>query len=408
MSSRKSAVLVDRVSKRYRRGLGFAGPLTGLARRMGSGEEREAFFALQDVTFSVGQGEVLGIIGDNGAGKSTILKLLAGVTEPTRGTVRLGGKVSALIELGAGFHPELTGRDNIYLNAAILGLKRVEVDRVVDDIIAFAELGDFIDTPVKRYSSGMYARLGFSIAVYVDPDILLVDEVLSVGDLAFRRKSLERMLRFKDQAKAMVFVSHNLVAIQRICDRVIWLDRGRIRMMGRPSQVVSAYQAGVRAQEGAERISKSGGHGAVSIDSVQLVKPCGGPVTAIQPNDPLSVLIRVGSQVRLGATLAVAFYRQDGLKCGETSSTVRGAPLELRAGENLFRVDFAHVPLAPGHYYLNVAVSERHLVQLDHRSFAASLTVDPLPGEAVIRGPVFLAGEWHVVSLEPAAHEDHA
>src|ERR671930_2677328 len=184
---------------------------------------------------------VVGLVGQNGAGKTTTLKLLAGITRPTRGRVQTRGRVASLINLGAGFHPELTGRENILLNGVILGLTRREVRARFDDIVAFAELGPYLETPVKRYSSGMYARLGFAVAVHVDPDVLLVDEVLSVGDVAFQDRSIRKMLAFRDSGRGILFVSHNLSAVEMMCQRSIWLDHGRVRLEGPTAEVVQAY-----------------------------------------------------------------------------------------------------------------------------------------------------------------------
>ena len=198
-------------------------------------------WALKNVSFEVRKGEAFGIIGPNGAGKTTILKLLANITRPTSGKVTVDGRVASLIELGAGFHPELTGRENIYLNGVIMGLSRLEIKRKFDAIVEFSGLERFIDTPVKRYSSGMYARLGFSVAAHLEPSVLLVDEVLSVGDAAFQQKSLQRMGRLVDSGVTLIFVSHNLFAVQTICSRVMWLSEGQVQFLGEPAKAIGAY-----------------------------------------------------------------------------------------------------------------------------------------------------------------------
>lgn len=205
-------------------------------------QTKKELWALKNVSFKVRRGETLGIVGPNGAGKSTVLKLIAGVTQPSKGKIIVNGKVSPLIELGAGFHPELTGRENIYLNGSILGLKRTEIDKKFKSIVDFAELWDFIDTPIKFYSSGMYMRLGFSIAISVEPEILLIDEILAVGDASFQKKCLEKMNEFKKNKVTIVFVSHNLGAIKDFCQRAIWLERGKIKEEGEPEKVITAYQ----------------------------------------------------------------------------------------------------------------------------------------------------------------------
>lgn len=201
----------------------------------------EDFWALRDISFEVRQGEVVGIIGHNGAGKSTMLKLLSRITLPTEGSIRMRGKISSLLEVGTGFHPELTGRDNVYLNGAILGMTRAEVDAKMDQIVAFSGITDHIDTPVKRYSSGMRVRLGFAVAAHLEPEILIVDEVLSVGDAAFQRRSMGKMRDTAKSGRTVLFVSHNMTAVRSLCNRVIWMDKGRIRMQGDTEEVVGAY-----------------------------------------------------------------------------------------------------------------------------------------------------------------------
>ena len=206
-----------------------------------SPQGRDYFWALKDVSFEVKKGEALGIIGANGSGKTTILRLLSKVTAPTKGDINIYGKVAPLIQVGAGFHPELTGKENIYLNATIMGLKKREIDKKYNDIVSFAELNGFMDTPVKRYSSGMYVRLGFAVVANIDPDIFLIDEILSVGDLSFQRKCLDTMSRIRKTDKGIVFVSHNLSAVRGLCDRVIWLNKGEIQKEGNPDVVINAY-----------------------------------------------------------------------------------------------------------------------------------------------------------------------
>jgi len=201
----------------------------------------QTIWALKDVTFNVGEGEVVGVIGRNGAGKSTLLKVLSRITEPTSGRVELYGRVASLLEVGTGFHPELTGRENIYLNGAILGMRKTEIDRKFDEIVAFAELEKFLDTPVKRYSSGMYMRLAFAVASHLEPEILLVDEVLAVGDAAFQKKCLGKMGEVAREGRTVVFVSHNLAAVRSLCGRAVWMDGGEVAELGETGQVVFDY-----------------------------------------------------------------------------------------------------------------------------------------------------------------------
>ncbi len=205
----------------------------------------EPFYALRDVSFAIDRGETVGIIGRNGSGKSTALKLIAGVMAPTEGEVRVAGRVSPLIELGAGFHPDLTGRENIHMNASILGMSSREIREQFDSMVQFAELADFIDTPVKRYSSGMYVRLGFAVAVHAKPDVLLVDEVLSVGDAYFQEKCLAKMHEFQRQGVTIVVVSHSTALIESFCERALWIDHGALAAEGPAAAVVKAYEASV-------------------------------------------------------------------------------------------------------------------------------------------------------------------
>ncbi len=203
--------------------------------------KQDDFWAVNNVTFKIKRGEAVGIIGANGSGKSTILKLIAGVLTPTKGQIKVNGRIGPLIELGAGFHPEFTGRENIYLNGTILGLSKKEVDSKFEEIVNFAELKEFIDTPVKHYSSGMYMRLGFSIAVNISPDILLVDEILAVGDTAFQKKCLEKMHQFHQQKVTIVIVSHSLQLVQDFCERVILVQKGKIVGIGSPDKMIKKY-----------------------------------------------------------------------------------------------------------------------------------------------------------------------
>ncbi|MDA8218119.1 MAG: ABC transporter ATP-binding protein, partial [Dehalococcoidales bacterium] len=242
-------IKLEGVSKRFilhhERSRSFQEALVNLFRRRNG--SREEFWALKNVSFEVRRGETLGLIGHNGSGKSTVLKLITRILEPTTGSIAVGGKVSALIEVGAGFHPDLTGRENVYLNGSILGIGRREMNSKLEEIIAFSELERFIDTPVKHYSSGMYARLGFSVAISVDPDILIVDEVLAVGDQSFQQKCIDRINHFRRIGKTMLFVSHSLPTVEKVCDRVIWLDHGLIMAEGAPRGITAQYASAMAA-----------------------------------------------------------------------------------------------------------------------------------------------------------------
>src|SRR5918992_711000 len=209
----------------------------------------ETFAAIRDVSFTVPAGRTLGVIGRNGSGKSTMLKLVAGITKPTTGTVAVNGRISALIELGAGFHPEISGRENVFINGIMLGLSKREITKRFDEIVDFAEMREFIDAPVKTYSSGMYMRLGFAVAIHVDPDVLLVDEVLAVGDEGFTHKCLDKFGEFKRRGKTILLVTHSLGLVERFCDEALWLDAGQMKGMGDPKRIVGAYITDVESHE---------------------------------------------------------------------------------------------------------------------------------------------------------------
>src|SRR5215471_9094575 len=236
----------DRVSKRYlipheAENHGSSHPWMRKLRSLWSTPKE--FWAVREVSFEVKRGEALGIIGHNGAGKSTILKLLASITTPSAGEIRINGRVAALIEVGSGFHPELTGRENVYLSGSILGMARSEIGQKLESIIDFSEIRDFIDIPVKRYSSGMYVRLGFSIAAHLEPEILLLDEVLAVGDMAFQRKCLDRVRALRREGRTIIFISHDLNAVEALCDRVLLMQRGEVIADGPPGEVIEQYKA---------------------------------------------------------------------------------------------------------------------------------------------------------------------
>jgi ABC-type polysaccharide/polyol phosphate transport system ATPase subunit len=248
-----TAIELTNVSKVYRRygGRQFATLKSAFLQRsiLRDLQPSETFPALTDVSFSVPKGSTYGVIGRNGSGKSTALKLVAGITKPTSGTVRVEGRVSALIELGAGFHPEISGRENVFINGIMLGLTKREIQRRFDEIVAFAELTEFIDAPVKTYSSGMYMRLGFAVAIHVDPDVLLVDEVLAVGDEGFTHKCLDKFAEFRRRGKTILLVTHSLNLVERFCDEALWLDAGQAKTHGDPKRVVGAYLTAVEHTE---------------------------------------------------------------------------------------------------------------------------------------------------------------
>ncbi len=273
-----------KIYRRYNRRRQFATLKSALLSRslVRDLEPDETFSAVQDVSFTLPAGRTLGVIGRNGSGKSTMLKLVAGITKPTTGTVKVSGRISALIELGAGFHPEISGRENVFINGIMLGLTKKEIARRFDEIVEFAELQEFIDAPVKTYSSGMYMRLGFAVAIHVDPDVLLVDEVLAVGDEGFTHKCLDKFAEFKRRGKTILLVTHALGLVERFCDEALWLDGGRLKGLGDPRRVVGAYVTDVEVSEESQLAAAD----AKAQESAVVVSP-DEPASAILPDHPI-------------------------------------------------------------------------------------------------------------------------
>ena len=315
------------------------------------------FWALKDVSFQIRRGEAVGIIGANGSGKSTTLKLLSGILKATKGEIKVTGKLSALIEVAAGFHPDLTGRENIYLNGTILGMRRPEIERKFDEIVEFSGLGDFIDTPVKRYSSGMYARLGFSVAAHVDPDILLVDEVLSVGDMSFQQRCMDKMQEKIRSEVAVIFVSHNLAAVANLCSRAILLSKGDVVVDGPCETAIEAY---VKAMGSWDTKSESGDR-RIRFVEAQFKAGGGQKPNMIKPHTPceVSVVLECDSRVPPFNVGFIIRRTQDMSYCYSATTQELGHPLfELNPGERLavlFRFD-AH--LTRGHYRVDLSVRD--------------------------------------------------
>jgi homopolymeric O-antigen transport system ATP-binding protein len=350
------ALEVQHVSKKFRRGEIYDSlrdlipALTGrmFRARADGGLDKRDFWALNDVSFEVQQGEAFGIIGHNGAGKSTMLKLLTGIMRPTAGRITVRGRLSALIEVSAGFHQDLTGRENIYLNGAILGLKRHEITRRLDEIVAFSGLEAFIDTPVKRYSSGMFARLGFSVAAHVDPEVLLVDEVLSVGDYLFQRKCLDRMDQIIRNGTTVVFISHNLQAVANLCTRSLLLRSGVVAMVGETSMVLREYL------EGEERRSGRATGRDLEITDV-VVHDARGPAIDFQSGDKLLVTVHARAHRRQEEVSIVVQVTDDQSYPLFDSCTDRlgQPPFVLEAGQRLSATFEIHAMLAEGTFHVN-------------------------------------------------------
>jgi len=354
-----------------------------------NGQRKEVFWALRDVSFTVEHGETVGIIGPNGAGKSTVLKLISRIIEPTSGEIEVNGRIGALLELGAGFHPDLSGRENIYLNGSILGLNRHEIDCRLDEIIGFAELERFIDMPVKHYSSGMRMRLGFSIAAHVDPVILLVDEVLAVGDEAFQSKCLERIRTMQRGGVAIVLVSHNLDEIVNICDRAIWVEHGFVESRGLPARVVKDYVTRSASEKQARRTtallahpsdksseeessqeeasdgeasSERWGDGRIVVTEVRLLDDEHRASSRFSPDQPLNIEFdyQVKQTVEDSPAFGIAIHRMDGVWCYGTNTALDGVefPQSSLPHKGTICVSLSVLQLLRGEYTLDVAVHD--------------------------------------------------
>jgi ABC-type polysaccharide/polyol phosphate transport system ATPase subunit len=315
----------------------------------------EPFWALQDVSLEMPPGTSVGIIGSNGSGKSTMLKLLTRTMLPTRGTIAVHGRVSALIELGAGFHPDFTGRENIVLNASILGIRRREIERRMDDIIEFSEIRSFIDTPVKYYSSGMQARLGFAVAIHVDAEILVVDEVLAVGDESFQQKCMQRILELKRSGIGILLVSHDLGSIERLMDQVVWIERGIVRASGRPGEVVHAYRSRQRDREGSRASQVSVGETADSegpLEAAGFLVVGGRPADGCNSGDAVEVIVELDNRTATPMTgyLSMTIRRPDGLSIAEISGVDDQIMVTAPPGKTRVVVALRELRLAAGGY----------------------------------------------------------
>jgi ABC-type polysaccharide/polyol phosphate transport system ATPase subunit len=377
MSSERIAIRLEHVSKRYRAGRSRTlVDVVAAALDRARGREHHVYsavrgrtastiFALNDVTFDVAEGTGLGIIGPNGAGKTSLLKLISRVTWPTSGRVRVAGRVVSLIELGAGFHPELTGRENVYLGAGLFGLTRRDIDERFDDIVGFAEVEPLIDMPMKRYSSGLYARLGFSVAIHSNPDIVLVDEVLAVGDAAFRRRALESLRRLIADGRTVLFISHDLWNVRRLCDRIVWMDEGRVRAFGDAAAIADRYIEEVNVRAIADRDqrlqSHRGGTGEIRYAAIEVVGCDGRPAGVVSQGERLVVRAAYDVSEPVGSPIfQIAIVDVDtGVIVTSASSSAADAP-RLVDGPGAIDCAFESLPLRPRQYALRLSITDTH------------------------------------------------
>ena len=397
-----AAIVVDGVSKKYRlyQERNTSLKATVLRRRRAVYKD---LWALQDVSFDVAEGQSFGLIGHNGSGKSTLLKCIAKILRPNMGSITTNGKISALLELGAGFHPELSGRDNVYLNASILGLAKKEIDLRFDEIVEFSGLGDRIDTPVKNYSSGMYIRLGFSVAINVDPEILLIDEILTVGDESFQRKCSQKFDDFKDSGKTIVIVSHGMGAMKDLCDEVALLDHGRLVSIGKPDDVIDTYMGGVEkdVRPDGEHGMRFGRGGAL-IERVEMLDRSGEPIESLHTGDAITFRIHARADERIEPPVfRLEIHNTHGMVIGGANTRYHGMNLDMPGG--MFTIDYEidHLLLVPGAYDVSATLFDwdlkdpydvRHRFQRFFVEFGSPPDLD---------GFTSLGGRWSELSVAP-------
>ncbi|VAW43134.1 Teichoic acid export ATP-binding protein TagH [hydrothermal vent metagenome] len=368
----KPAVRFENVSKRYELGTGqtslkriISKPIAKMMGRKNGVSESQVLWALKDVSFNIEPGSALGLVGPNGSGKTTSLKLLSRITFPSSGQVHINGRISALIELGAGFHPDLTGRENVYLNGAILGMKKHEIDKRFDQIVDFSGIERFIDTPVKRYSSGMYVRLGFSVAAHVEPDVLLVDEVLAVGDAQFRQKCARRIEELQAIGTTIVFVAHNLYLVRSVCDQAVFLLNGQVQQQGAVDEVLNRYENWLIERQIAEggapaatMRGKGDGHSKnVTIQDIQMHNLKSGSTEAFNFDDPAEIRVHFKANKPIAKpNLVVRITRADGATAAMIRTADYGLKLDDLTGEGVISLKMDQLQLATGGYVLNVSL----------------------------------------------------
>jgi len=358
----------------------------------------EEFQALDEVSLEVPAGTTFGLIGENGSGKSTLLKCMARILRPDAGTITVNGKISALLELGAGFHPELSGKENIYLNGAILGISSKDIDRKYDEIVEFAGLGNFIDTPVKNYSSGMYVRLGFSVAINVDPDVLLVDEVLAVGDEQFQRRCNEKFAELRAQGKSIVVVSHALGLMRTICDQLAWFEHGKLRMVGDAGDVIDRYVAEVQTDRHGDDGDDGArwGSGEALIERIEVLGPDGRTTSKLQTGDAVTFRVHYQAPQRVERPVfGLAFYNLEGVLVSGPNTREANVVPDYIEGEGTVDLTVGAMMLLPGTYDISASVYDYAIVHpFDFRQRAVRFDVDAGSPHETFGGVMSLNGRW--------------
>jgi len=393
-------IKLDNVSKTYTY---YAHGVDRLLEIITRRSRHHAFVALHPLNLTISQGQVVGIIGNNGAGKSTLLKLIAGTLRPDVGVATIHGRVAALLELGTGFHPEMSGRENVYLSGTMMGLSLGEIEALYPEIVAFADIGDFMEQPVKTYSSGMFMRLAFAVATCVEPDILIVDEALSVGDGAFARKSFNRFMQFKQSGKTILFCSHSMYQVEAICDRVLWLDKGQVQLGGIPSEVISAYNEFSLSQTQAiisqqfSQLPVVAGTAKIDTITVAVDGVPGKELDIISQISELLVTVSFRFDPQLPPpSVALVFFAADGRIISSTGSKQDGLTLtQHQPGQAKVRINFPQLALLKGEYWLDVyLLCENALHVYDHANTVASLKVRQ---KGLELGVVMLTHRWEQI-----------
>ncbi len=359
-----------------------------------------SLWAVHDVSFAVWPGQSIGIIGRNGSGKSTLMKLIARILRPNEGRITVRGRVSALLELGAGFHPDLTGRENIYLNASVLGLQKADIERHFDSVVSFSELDSFIDMPVKHYSSGMYMRLGFSVAVHVSPNILIIDEILAVGDQKFQEKCISRIYDMQQSGVTIVLVSHSADMLRRLCSHLIWMESGRLMAAGPTEEVLQKYLEFLYDQEPRKAIEQTSsferwGTGDMEITGVRLIDSTGQERTSFKTNELM--IVEMAYQAHRPITepeFGLAIFHQNGTHITGPNSRVGRLKTGIVTGSGVVRYHIERLPLLPGRYRLTAAIHDsRYLMAHDYHKEAYSFEVAP-GGTQETHGLIELPAHW--------------
>jgi len=406
------AIVVDGVGKQFRVGHAQGASmlrevLMNLVRAplsRGSGEDAQSIWALQAVSFAVEPGEVVGIIGRNGAGKSTLLKVISRITRPTTGSVRVRGRVASLLEVGTGFHEELTGRENVYLSGCILGMPKKRIDAKLDEIVSFAEVSRFIDTPMKHYSSGMRLRLGFAVAAHLESDILLVDEVLAVGDGEFQRKCLAAMSGLQDTGRTVLFVSHNLTAVENLCSRAVWIEGGQLREDGPPAQVIERYMGTFASVTGSERglddVPGRRGSGDIRFTQIEFLSADGSGTSSIRCGEPVVMRLHFKAVREVVAPIfGIDIHTTLGTLVAQVHTYNDDFTIpRLPAHSGFVDVRIESLNLMPGQYLLSLYAANYGHVYHDVLEHCTSIDVQPSLHYGLMRGMknpvVALACQW--------------